>query len=373
MNIAVDVRSLMEGRHSGVQEYTVQIIRAMARAAPRHTYHLFYNCARKVTLPDFGPRTRVHAFGYPNKMFNLLQLVARRPRWDKLVPADCYFVPGFRLTPLSPGAPLVAVAHDLSFKRFPELYSLRRRAWHKLVRPRRLLENANRILAVSEATAYDLRAVYGIASDRIDIVYSGVAERAEVTSRERASAKARYKLPERFVLYLGTLEPRKNVVSIVRAFDAIADDVSHHLVIAGASGWLTGDIDRVLSEANHRERIHTISFVEERHKAAVYELADLFVYPSLYEGFGFPPLEALVSGTPVITSCNSSLPEVVGSWSVMVNPYDSSELALVMRELLRDLPEVSEKDKQEIKTKYSWDRAARQTLAVLEGVVTGNS
>ncbi|MFH1354121.1 MAG: glycosyltransferase family 1 protein [bacterium] len=368
MNIAIDVRSLMEDRHSGVQEYTVQIIRALVRVAPRHTYHLFYNSARTVALPDFGSRCVVHKFRYPNKIFNAAQFVFGLPRWDKLVPADCYFVPNVRLMPLGPMAPLVVVAHDLSYERFPELYSWQRRVWHRLVQARFLLQNADQVVAVSEATAEDVRLLYRVPENQVSVIYSGVPEAGEVSSKTRAAVKARYNLPERFVLYLGTLEPRKNVVSIVRAFDNIADSIPHGLVIAGSPGWLMKEFDKVLIGTGHRSRIQVTGFIREQDKMALYEMADLFVYPSLYEGFGFPPLEALLNGTPVITSLNSALPEVVGEWAILIDPYDTGELALVMKELLQDLPVVSEEDRRAIREKYSWDEAARQTLKIIESV-----
>ena len=130
-----------------------------------------------------------------------------------------------------------------------------------------------------------------------------------------------------------------------------------------------GEIDEVFNNSRMKSRIHLIGFVSEEDKWELYKLADLFVYPSLYEGFGFPPLEALMSGTPVITSNNSSLPEVVGEWATLIDPFDTAELALVMKELLNDLPEVEESVSRAIKEKYSWDRAARETLEVIEGVV----
>jgi glycosyltransferase involved in cell wall biosynthesis len=208
-----------------------------------------------------------------------------------------------------------------------------------------------------------------VAEGRVSVIYSGVVGEGEVMAADRAAAKARYGLPERYVLYLGTLEPRKNVVSIVRAFDAIAGKVKHDLVIAGAPGWLCGELDKALAAARHRKRMHVTGFVREQDKAALYQLADLFVYPSLYEGFGFPPLEALLQGTPVITSLNSALPEVVGEWATLINPYDTAELALVLKELLQDLPVVTEQNKKSIREKYNWDETARQTLQIIESVV----
>lgn len=376
MNIAIDVRSLIEGRHSGVEEYTVQIICGMVRVAPQHAYHLFYNCARPVALPSLPDTAAVHAFRYPNKLLNLMQLGLGRPRWDVLMRSrytvaalDVVFVPNFRLVPLSAGLPLVTVVHDLSFVHFPELFSARRRLWHRFMLLRSLLQRSHHIIAVSEATKRDVVAIYGVPPERVSVIYSGVYEVAQVPDEDRQKAvRSAYRLPERFILYLGRLEPRKNIPSIIQAFSAIAGDVPHDLVIAGEQGWLMDEIDRAYSTCSFRSRVHVIGFVEERDKAALYAAADLFVYPSLYEGFGFPPLEALLAGTPVITSFNSSLPEVVGDWATLVDPYDISELALVMKELLRTKKMISEEVRRAIRERYSWEKAARRTLAVLGGV-----
>ena len=370
MEIAVDVRSLMEGRHSGVEEYTTQIIRSLVSAAPQHHFRLFYNAAKRITLPSFPETVSVHGFRYPNKLFNVAQLAARWPVWDNLVAADCYFVPNLRLLPLSSGAPLVTCVHDLSFERFPEFFSWRRRAWHYVMRPRELLARSDRIIAVSEATCADIVELYGIQLNKISVVYSGVRvpPAGELTQPAQGDARRKYGLPEKFVLHLATLEPRKNVDSVIRAWDAIADRVPHDLVIAGSRGWLPRTIDRAYERARHQPRIHFPGFIAEADKMALYAAADVFVYPSLYEGFGFPPLEALLAGTPVITSNNSSLPEVVGEWAALVNPYDVAELALTMKEILRDRPPVLEADRQRLARQYSWERAARETLAIIESV-----
>ena len=178
----------------------------------------------------------------------------------------------------------------------------------------------------------------------------------------------RFHLYRRFALFIGTFEPRKNIPSIIEAYSAIADQVEHDLVLAGSPGWLTGPIKQALAASPVRDRIHYLGFVSNEEKSALYHLADLFVYPSFYEGFGFPPLEALAAGTPVITSHNSSLPEVVGEWATLIDPYNVGELALVMQELLQHPSIVTEKIKNQLITTYSWHRTAEQTLEVLESV-----
>jgi glycosyltransferase involved in cell wall biosynthesis len=369
MRIAVDIRSLMEGRHSGVEEYTIHIVRHLVKVAPRHTYHVFYNSAGRVRLPPLPVGVRVHSFRYANRLFNLAQWLASRPRWDKLVPADVFFVPNPRLMPLVSSTPLVTVAHDLSFARFPEFLTIRRRLWHRIMRPRQLMQRSNHIIAVSEHTKQDVTSLYQIPPDKITVVCSGISgglPPARATQVQRLRQK--YSLPGQFILYFGTYEPRKNVPGVIQAFSSIAEKIPHHLVIAGERGWREGTITQAIQDSDQLDKIHRVGFVPEHEKAALYAAADLFVYPSFYEGFGFPPLEALVAGTPVVTSFNSALPEVVGRWATLVDPYNPGQQAAVMYELLLNPQRVPVETRQAIRRIYSWDRAARETIKVIENV-----
>lgn len=378
MKIAIDVRSLMEGRLSGVESYTINVIQALLRVAPEHEYHLFYNSWRSVQLPTFTGKYQVESFRFPNKLFNLSQYVSGRPRWDTLLPAvDCVFMPNMRLMPLSYDLPLVVTAHDLSFEWFPELYSWRRRMWHRLMKPQRLMQRANAIIAVSAATKRDLLDRYRVVSERVRVVHSGVVNNSHqadqhffpVSPEIENLFEALSQKP--YILYLGTIEPRKNVVSIVEAFSAIAQRIPHDLVLAGSRGWLVKEVDQAIARSAFRDRIHRLGFVSDAQKQILYQQATVFVYPSFYEGFGFPPLEALLAGTPVITSHNSALPEVVGQWATLIDPYNVSELAAVLEDILLDPPRVPEQVQETIRQRYSWDRAARETIEVLESAAAG--
>ncbi|MBI3255584.1 MAG: glycosyltransferase family 4 protein [Candidatus Andersenbacteria bacterium] len=369
MRIAIDVRCLMEGRLSGVEQYAVQIIRGMLRVAPRHEYVLFYNSAKEVILPDFYGDVEIKGSQYPNKAFNALQWAVSSPKWDTVVGADVFFAPNLGLLPLKAETPLVVVAHDLAFERFPEFLDMRRRTWHTMMNPRSLMKRADQVIAVSEHTKQDLLDLYGLPEGRVSVVHSGVQNHRLPDAKQVARVRAKYHLPEKFLLYVGAHEPRKNIPGLIRAYQAIRSQVGHDLVIAGEKGWQAGALKKVMATPAQRERIHMMGFVEEEDKAALYTAADLFVYPSFYEGFGFPPLEALMAGTPVITSFNSALPEVVGQWATLVDPHNPAELAGVMKELLHDLPEVTEGMRREIAETYSWDEAALKTLEVLQAVV----
>lgn len=392
MRIAIDVRSLMEGGVSGIERYTAEIVRAMARLVPTNEYHLFYNSAQRVQLPDFGEGVAVHGLRYPNKVFKMAQWAAHWPKWDWLLSSrlggrlpDVVFLPSLGLIPLSRQVPLVSVFHDLSYEHFPELFNFKKRLWHGVMRPKVLAQRSQAIIAVSEHTKQDVVNLYGVPAEKVQVVYSGVSlgESRELNFLSRLALRPQTgaaahaystknlfssTFPKKFVLYLGTLEPRKNVDSLVRAYSAIADSVEQDLVIAGAKGWSYGETLRAVAQSSARSRIHLLGFVPEEEKAALYGAADLFVYPSLYEGFGFPPLEALLAGTPVVTSYNSALPEVVGEWATLIDPYDVGELALVLKELLRDTPTVPSEVQAAIREKYSWGKAARETLRVLESV-----
>lgn len=371
MRIGVDLRCLMDGTRTGVEEYTLHVLRAMMEAAPSDTFVLFANSRRPMHLPAFeGANVETRTFVYPNTLFNLALKTLRTPPLDRLVGGvDVFFVPTVRLAPLSPACPLVLTVHDLSFVRYPRLFSRDRQVWHRLMEPRRLAERAARVIAVSQATARDVAALYGVAPARLTVIPSGIPPHMRQLSEDdprAAEARARYRLPARYVLFLGTLEPRKNLTGLLDAYTRVRDaELPHALVLAGVRGWIPDTFfDRVRAHPYARD-IRFTGFIEDADKPAVYGLAELFVYPSYYEGFGFPPLEALACGTPVVTSATSAMPEIAGPWAALVNPADPGELAEVMIDRLRTPTPVPAHVSAEIRTRYSWERAGSETLRVL--------
>ena len=174
-----------------------------------------------------------------------------------------------------------------------------------------------------------------------------------------------------FVLYLGTLEPRKNLPALLRAFDAVAPDVPHELVLVGAEGWMTGPIFDTWRALRHQDRVRLAGFAPAAALPAWYSAADLFAYPSRYEGFGLPPLEAMACGTPVITSNVSSLPEVVGDAALTVDPSDEVALSAAIRRVLTDpalSADLRERGLRRAAT-FSWARTAAATVAAYREAV----
>jgi glycosyltransferase involved in cell wall biosynthesis len=233
-------------------------------------------------------------------------------------------------------AKVVLTVHDLTFLRDPEWFTWPRAAYYRAsIRPSVRL--ADLIIADSHATAGDLEKFLGVPRERCVVVPLGVGEELKpADAGEVKRARLKYGLPERFFLYLGTIEPRKNLPRLIEAFDRIAATTDFHLVIAGREGWKADATRRAHAEAAYGARIHFPGFVRAEEMAAVMTAATAFVWPSLWEGFGLPPLEAMACGVPVITSNTSSLPEVAGDAALLVNPDDAGAIATAMKRLAAD-------------------------------------
>lgn len=334
MRIGIDIRCLAEGRRTGVEEYTRKTLSWLFESYKEDTFVLFFNSWKR-DLPDLEwavryPNVELKTFHIPNKLLNLSLWYFRWPHLDKLLGGvDVYFVPNINFVAVSKKAKLVVTAHDLSFEYFPEAFSAKQRFWHYLINFRGLVKRADAVIAVSHSTKEDLVSVYKINPEKITVVHSGVDGEFRPLSRnnpELLEVQKKYNLPYNFILSLGTFEPRKNTVATVHAFEAfckvypkLSKDV--HLVLAGAYGWKSDELRNAVINSPERKHIHVVGYVAPEDKAGLYNLAQVFVYPSLYEGFGFPPLEALACGTPVITSNVASLPEVVEGNAILIDPY----------------------------------------------------
>lgn len=350
MRIGIDIRSLVAGKRTGVEEYTIGLLRERFRSGSEHEYILFFNAWGKVE-PDLAwaetfPNVTVRRFRIPNKLLNLSLWYLRYPKLDRLIGGtDVFFMPNLNFSAFSRETKLIVTAHDLSFEFFPETFSWKQRLWHFAINFRSLLQRADRVIAVSESTKDDLVTRYRIPEAKIEVIHSGIDERFRVMDRNDLSllaVKKKYGLPYKFILYLGTIEPRKNLDALLSAFEAYQrsavgeEMMRYELVLAGRPGWNYEELFMAIGHSVYRDKIHLIGFVDDADKPALYNLASLFVYPSFYEGFGFPPLEALRSGVPVIASHSASLPEVVGAAGVLIDPYRPDEIYQAMRNILGD-------------------------------------
>ena len=269
------------------------------------------------------------------------------------------------VTPLLSPCPSVITIYDLSFIIFPQGFKYSKRLYLTLL-TRPSARKARRIITISESTKRDTIRLLGVSSEKVDVVYCGVDKAFHpLPEREIASFRQKRGLPERIILFVGTIEPRKNVTRLIEAYSHLRGE-RVKLVIGGARGWLYEEIFARVEELNLTDEVLFPGYIPPDELPLWYNAAELFVYPSLYEGFGLPPLEAMACGTPVITSNVSSLPEVVGEAGLTVNPMDSKGLAEAMNQVLCD-----EALRQSMRERglaragrFSWARAARETVGV---------
>jgi len=280
-------------------------------------------------------------------------------------PIDIFHATDFVLPPVRQARTILTV-HDLTFMRLPECAEAGLRAYLDKVVPRSI-QRADLVLADSQSTKKDLIELLGVSPDKIEVVYAGVERRFRPMEGEMAlhRVKKRYGLNFPFILSLGTLEPRKNFTRLIEAY-ALMRDRGLKLVIAGGKGWLYDEIFAKVEELGLEDKIIFPGFVADGDLPALYNLAELFVFPSLYEGFGLPPLEAMACGTPVVTSDRPSLPEVVGGAGLMVEATHDQELARAMERVLTDenlRREMREKGLRQA-AKFTWEAAAEKLLDV---------
>lgn len=278
---------------------------------------------------------------------------------------------GFIL-PLLSSTPGVVTVFDLGFVLFPSAHKPWRRLYLNTM-AKISAQRAKKIIAISQSTKDDLERLWGIPPEKVAVVYLGVDEEFYVARGQGEIDRLRRErgLPERMVLNLGTIEPRKNLSLLLSAFAQLKrNGLPHILVIAGAPGWGAEEVYFQVEKLGLQGKVLFPGYIPASELPLWYRAADLFVYPSLYEGFGLPPLEAMAAGSPVIVSRSSSLPEMMGEAGISVDPQNSGELAAAMARVLQDgdLREEMRAKGVERARKFNWQRMARETLAVYESV-----
>ncbi len=386
MKIAIDIRCLARGGRTGVEEYILQLLYNIFEIDKDNEYILFLNAYKKIKLDlswiNKYPNVRLKKFHWPNKLLNFLFWYFNWPKIDRMVGgADVVFFPNIIFGSVSKKARVVLTIHDLSFEKFPEYFSMKRRWWHIFVNPRRICIKSDNIISVSKSTSADIAKIYGIDNKKIQTIKNSIPEHFRVIDKNNKiliEVKDKYSLPFKFILFLGTIEPRKNIVGLIRAYNELQkfaeenddeDLKKYKLVIAGTKGWLNEAIFNEVRKSENKDKIMISGFIDDKDKTVIYNLASVFVYPSFYEGFGFPPLEAMSCGVPVITSNSSSLPEICNSSALMIDPDKPEEIFESLKILLlnREFRENMIKKGIENAKKFSWKKSAKETLEILIG------
>jgi len=369
LRIGIDYTAAVR-QGAGIGRYTRELVRALAELDRGNDYVLLAATGRQGQEPgEWPPNFRVRSVPISDRVLAILWHRLQLPLWVELAtgPVDIFHSPDFVLPPVRHARTLLTV-HDLSFMRHPECADANLRAYLNKVVPRSV-HRADLVLADSQNTKDDLVELLGVAPDRIEVIYPGVEERFRPIEDQALLEKVRrrYNLPPRFVLGLGTLEPRKNFPCLIKAYSSLVTRYpSLQLVIAGGKGWLYQEIFATVERLGLEAQVIFPGFVAD----GDLNLADLFVFPSLYEGFGLPPLEAMACGTPVITSNASSLPEVVGQAGLMVEATDVEALAEAMKRVLEDdaLREGMIAKGLEQAREFTWEGAAAKLLSLYQAI-----
>ena len=333
MRVAIDIRKLHD---YGIGTYLRNLLRQLARIDHDTEYVLLQRRGgRGLTAP---PGRNFRCVTVSANSYSVAEQISIPFTLARLSP-DLFHAPHYVLPPLAPCRAVVTI-HDCIHLIFP--HYLRRRLAHAYARTMfwTAVRRASRILTVSEASKNDILRFFDVPPSKVTVIYEAVDDRffEEPPEAEIVRVRERYRLHDRFVLYSGNVLPHKNVERLVDAFALLRGDGLDDLklVISGSEGARYASLRRAVHRHNLHPHVRFLGYQPESVLAALYRLADVFVFPSLYEGFGLPPLEAMASGTPAVVSNVSSLPEVVGDGAVLVDPREPRDIADGVRGVLED-------------------------------------
>ncbi len=392
MNIAIDGRTIAKNK-TGVGTYAHRLVRALLQSDTVNNYYLF------LIEPDeelAGPNlTKIMIVGYERAILNRYWENFILPKEIAKYNIDIFFDPAYALPffvrfgrflsrirlPARLGyffnsnrkVKYVVTIHDVISRIYPEHFTSKMRMWQRF-----FLWNAqgvaDRVLADSQSTKRDILRFYRGYGDRVTVIYPELNDKLKVITDKviLESVRSQYSLPEKYILYVGTIEPRKNVEGIAAAYARLPKEVQaqYDLVIGGNVGWYAEEIFTKIKSQNLENRIHFIGYVDDNSLPALFTLASLFVFPSFYEGFGYPPLEAMACGVPVICSSTSSLPEAVGDAALLVDPSNVAQIADAMNNILANkqlADKLRAKGFEQVKL-FNWRKCAEETLKVFEEV-----
>ncbi|MGB0757074.1 MAG: glycosyltransferase family 4 protein [Patescibacteria group bacterium] len=328
--ICIDIRALLDEPRSGVGEYTHTLLHELINVQHEHEFVLFFSGRKKsktikslqLAFKD-NPKVTWYHLKWPNKVINMLWFMQLGPCIDELTNTTQVWMPNYNFVRISARARLLITCHDISYKLLPHVFSKKGRFWHWVVNPMRLYRRADVVIAVSKQTKNDLR-MSGIDERKIQVAYPLLPKiKIDVSDQEVQVEQGAF-------LYIGTLDPRKNILGVLEGYVRYTQLVSlpRPLYIAGRLGWHEkGYYKQITNIISNCSSVKYIGYMPENEKGKSLQNARACLFASLYEGFGFPPLEAMQMNCPVIASSVGSLPEVIGTGAYYVDPYDAESIA----------------------------------------------
>ncbi len=370
LRIGIDATAV-PARRTGAGNYIFNLVKALTRVDQRNEYVVFAQPAFAEQLGPTPANMRVDVRTFGSRAQRLLWEQATLPRLVSRLTLDLLHSPHYTM-PLGLRTRSVVTFCDMTFVLYPELHEPVKRVFFPAIM-RWSARRADRLIAISESTGHDLARLWQVPAGRITTIPLAADPKFNAPEEaDVAGITARYGLAGRgYILYVGVLEPRKNVDRLVEAFAAIAAQVPDvDLAIAGGRGWMYDAIFAQVARTGLSERVKFLGHITQEELPALYAGARAFAYPSQYEGFGIPVLEAMLCGTPVVTTNVSSMPEVVGDSALLVHPDDTPGLAAALLRVLQDRELAGElvRRGRAQGRRFSWDRSARETVAVYREV-----
>jgi glycosyltransferase involved in cell wall biosynthesis len=372
MKIAFDARPLVKYK-TGIGKYTENLLRHICDISSDSELLLFSNkeiSFNKEKNVEYAIRKRLFGKYNSSLWFQLSLPFYLNSRSDNKIDL---FHGTMAMLPLAATVPMVITIYDLVLEKFPE--TMYWKNWLSLkTLMRASARKALKIIAISENTKKDIMDCFGIEDEKIRVIYLGVDRQfSPQPDPNEAGVLSKYNLPSGYILSVGTLEPRKNILRLINAYKMVASsgEPVPKLVIVGGHGWRNEDLGKLVRESGLADRVVLVGYVPDEDLPTLYRNATVFVYPSLYEGFGLPPLEAMACGTPVITSNLSSIPEVVGDAGIVIDPYNTTEIARAIASVLNN-----EELRESLRTSglvrsrlFNWDKTALETLKLYQEVI----
>jgi glycosyltransferase involved in cell wall biosynthesis len=371
MRIAILLQSLDE-TWGGIGVYTREIVRALLQVDRTNEYILMY--------PRFGiARTRRGQFRRHKNAIEVETEWSRVPfgtYWDQVVVpgvaerynVDVVFNP-FLTVPIRGRFKKVMIMHNVEYHVVPKVYDVVMYTWWFMLE-KAILPAADRVISISNVMTEDFRKHVNYPIDQVRTIYHGVNEKFHVETDEVRLARAReeYELPERFILFVGHLYPQKNFSVLARAFARLKNDIPHRLVVAGRPRWKADADLRLIEDLGIANRVDSLQFVPNDDLPLIYNLADCFVYPSLYESFGLAQLEAMACGCPVIGANSGAIPEITGGTAMLFDPRSPEDLARAILTVTQDAGVRRDLvDRALVRARdFTWERTARETLNVFK-------
>ena len=370
MRIAIDIRKLHD---FGVGTYVRNLIEQLARLDHETEYVLF--CRHDdLDLPtQLGPNFRT--VSDLSSQYSVREQLSIPVNVWRTGP-QLFHTPHYILPVLTPCRSIVTI-HDCIHLVFPQYLANRIARSYARGAFWTAVHRASRILTVSEASKRDILRFFPVPEDKVTVIYNAIADHfyTEPPEEEVAHVRERYQLQDRFVMYAGNVKPHKNLERLIDAFVLLRQEGGHQdlkLLVTGSEVSKYATLRRAVHRYNLHKHVRFLGYQSEQTLAALYRLADVFVFPSLYEGFGLPPLEAMASGTPVVVSNVSSLPEVVGGAGVLVNPYDAASIAEGIRQVLDDSAlsaDLSRRGLERAHT-FSWPESVKRIRRIYQEIVS---